>query len=112
MPTAITLREDHTGHDVRRLWARVDANGDLLIEGQDLGPGVASFWGAGSSEYEWIITVRAPHIPSLVAALGGRSGDDVLSLLAGRFRDDDRCASKSFLEERGVPIEFWSRVGD
>lgn len=112
MPGSITLRAEHSDKNVRQLWARVAANGDLIIEGQDLGPGVEAFWGAGSSEYEWTITVRAPHVPSLIAALGGGSGDDVLSLLAGRFRDDDRCVSKSFLEERGVPIEFWSRVGD
>jgi hypothetical protein len=49
----------------------------------------------------------------LVAALGGTPGeDDPLELFAARFRDDERHASRSFLEEAGVAFEFWSRVGD
>lgn len=112
MPDTITLRDERAGKDTRHLWARVEASGDLVIEGQDLGPGVESFWGAGLSEYEWTITVRAPDVPKLIAALGGRDGDGVLSLLAARFREDDRYASKGFIEEHAVPLEFWSRVGD
>ena len=108
----ITLREQCSGKDSRHLWARITEDGDLIIEGQDFGPSVEEFWGAGLSEYEWDITVRAPHIPKLITALGGKDGDNVLSLLAARCSENDKYASKSFLEEHGVPVEFWSRVGD
>lgn len=108
----IVIREEHSGKGSRYLSARITENGDLSIEGQDLGPGVEEFWGAGFREYEWIITVRAAHFPQLIAALGGMDGDNPLSLLAARCSEDERYASKSFLEDRGVPIEFWSRVGE
>lgn len=28
-------------------------DGTIQIEGHDLGPGVAAFWGSGLTEYEW-----------------------------------------------------------
>ncbi len=113
MKTAtITLRDEHSGRDSRLLWARLTADGDLVIEGHDVGPGVEGFWGDGLLEYEWILTVRASNVPRLIAAFGGRDGDPVLPLLSARFAADDQCASKQFLDDQGVPLEFWSRVGD
>lgn len=111
-PQTITLRNERTDRDSRHLWARVTGDGDLTIEGADRGPSVARFWGEGHSEYEWVITVRAAHVPTLIAALGGSVGDQVLPLPAARFGEDERYVTKGFFEERGVPIEFWSRVGD
>ncbi len=113
MPSkTITLRQEHSEKDTWSLCATVEENGDLIIEGQDLGPSVERFWGAGLTEYEWDIKVRAAHIPELIAALGGKEGDDVLSLLAARYNEDDRYASRNFLEQRRVPFEFSNRVGD
>lgn len=106
----ITLHESESGKNYHRLDARLSAEGDVVIEGQDLGEIVEAFW--GYPEYEWDITIRAANVPLLVAALSGVAGDDVLSLLAARCAVDERAASKTFLEERGVPIEFWSRAGD
>lgn len=108
----ITLLDEYTGKNSWHLQARVSENGDLIIEGQDLGHCVEQFWGTGYTEYEWEITVRAVHIPKLIVALGGKDGDNVLLLLAARYKDDNRYADKGFFEEQSVPIEFWSRVGD
>ena len=87
-------------------------NGDLHIEGHDLGSGVGDVFGGGMREYEWVLTVRAAYLQRMISVLGGHEGDDVLLLLAARCAEDQRYASKSFLEEQGVPVEFWNRVGD
>jgi hypothetical protein len=108
----VVLREERSPKGSRSLLARIGKSGDLRIEGQDLGSSVEEFWGVGLREYEWTITVRAAQLQQLIAALGGIDGDDVLSLLAARCSENERYASKDFLEERGVPVEFWSRVGE
>ena len=108
----IVLREEHSAGGSRYLQARITETGDLRIEGQDLGRDVEAVWGAGLREYEWVITVRATHLPQLIAVLGGMDGDNILSLLAAKCSEDDRYASKSFLEEKGIPIEFWNHVGE
>lgn len=108
---AIVLREERSATGSYHLRACLRDDGGLVIEGQDLGAAPEAFW--GSAEYEWTLTVAPEQVPGLVAALGGTPGeDDPLELLAARFRDDERYASRSFLEEAGVAFAFWSRVGD
>ena len=53
----VTLREARDGADTRSLHARLDAQGNLCIEGHDLGPTVSGL--LGGSEYEWAISVAA-----------------------------------------------------
>ena len=108
---SVTLRQERYEHNAYNLWARLGDEGSLVIEGQDLGATAEDFW--GSPEYEWSLTVAPEALPRLVAALGGTPGeDDPLDLLAARYRDEERYATRTFLEEVGVPFEFWSRVGD
>ena len=111
-PSSVTLRKERTPTDTRSLWAELSENGDLTIEGQDLGKEVEAFWGAGNTEYEWTITIRAADIPKLAKLLSAAAGDDLLKVLGDRFAEDEKFASKSFLEKNGIPLEFWSRVGD
>jgi hypothetical protein len=81
---------------------RVDAAGDLVWAGSDSGPHLATMMGA--SDYEWWRYVRAPHLPALVAALGGSPGDDVAALVRERFTSDVDLAA--FADEHGIPTEF------
>src|SRR5580765_1541537 len=83
----VTLRNQKSGADRRLLCAVLTPDGDLRIEGQDLGPAVAEIFGEGLSEYEWDVVVRAANVPQAVVALGGAPGDDVLVLLAERYSD-------------------------
>lgn len=106
----VVLREERYEHNAYHLRARLGDDGSLVIEGQDLGAAAEDFW--GSREYEWTITVAPKALPRLVTAFGGAPGEDPLDLLAARYRDDERCATRTYLEEAGVPFEFWSRVGD
>jgi len=83
-------------------------NGDLLIDGYDIGERVKEFW--GDSDYEYTTRVVAASLPALYAALG-ISGDQqfLLLTLADRFHDND-CYSKiqKFLEDHKVPYSGWS----
>ena len=96
----VVLREERSQSDSRYLGAYVAENGDLTIEGQDLGSGVETFWGPGHREYEWSIVVRASHVPALIASLSGSEGSDILKLLASCYLEDERERWASSLQAR------------
>lgn len=108
----VTLRSIRDSEGTRYLSASLNANGDLVIDGQDLGPGVEAFFGPGIREYEWARTVRRPHVPTLLAALGGPPGEDILVVLARRFSGDAAAGLDQAIAAAGVPVEHWSRTGD
>ncbi|MBW0114518.1 hypothetical protein [Pseudonocardia abyssalis] len=108
----VVLRAERDEDGVRHLAARLTAEGDLVVEGQDIGPGVEEFFGEGNTEYEWAHTVRVADLPLLVAALGGAPGDDVLALLAERCDGPDSDELSRLLGPDGpVPADRWSRIG-
>ncbi len=82
--------------------------GDLVVEGQDLGFGVERFLGA--REYEWSWTIRAAHVAILVQAMG--TTGDVLTAMKKRFGGERAAELKSFLDSHGIPHDPWSRLGD
>lgn len=107
----VTLCDERYEHNAYSLRAHLRQDGQLVIEGQDLGAAPEAFW--GSREYEWTITLRPEAVPTLVAALSGSPGEsDPLDLLAERYREDPHVASRAFLDGAGIPYDFWSRVGD
>ena len=97
---------------IRHLEATRRPDGAILIEGQDLGPGVERIFGAGLTEYEWTWTIEPDAVPAAIAALEGIEGDDPLRLLAAWSAAHGGVDPGSRLREAGVPIEFWSRIGD
>ncbi len=109
---SVVLRDERDAGGVRHLGAVRRPDGGVLIEGQDLGSGVEGVFGAGLTEYEWTWAIGPDAVPAAVAALGGREGDDPLRLLAAWFSTHGRMDPGPDLRAAGVPIEFWSRVGD
>lgn len=110
---SIVLRAERSrdGSSSYRLEARRDADGCILIEGQDIGATPSAFW--GSREYEWTMKIPAQAVDRYVEALGGDPDrDDLLDLLSAKSAASERYASRSFLDEAGISYEFWSRVGD
>ena len=79
----VSLRAEHEGNDHRYLTARLGHSGDLLIEGQDLGPATAPV--SSDEEYEWVQVVPAARIPELLHVLGAAADVDVLDELAARW---------------------------
>lgn len=108
----VVLRDQRDGDGVRHLSARIDAGGALVVEGQDLGPGVTRVFGEGITEYEWTHTVAADQVPALIAALGGDEGADVLDLLAGGAAGRQGENLGGVLRSHAVPYRVWSRLGD
>jgi hypothetical protein len=109
---SVTLRSEGEGREWHGLSICLDENGDVKIEGQDLGPSVAEWWGEGRTEYEWTIAIGTADVSAYVRCLGGAPGDDVLELVRGCYGRDPGCVSKRFLDEQGIPNDLWSRVGD
>jgi len=109
---AITLRSTCDQDGSRHLWARLKENGDLIIEGQDIGPGVSKCFGPGITEYEWSWIIYKANISQLAKALGGGKADDILELLAKRFSVESAGELQNFLNEHHIPNEFWCRHGD
>ena len=105
---SVVLRDVRDAQGTRHLQATLTDMGDLVIEGQDLGDGVEQIFGV--REYEWIWTIRARDLPSLVGAMGATS--NVLAMLSERFSGDNAAGLKSFLDSHDVPHEVWSRMGD
>ena len=101
---SIVLRNTNNRH----LEASINAKGDLVIEGQDLGAEVKEFF--GYSEYEWAWTISASDCDRLLAALGGES--DLLTALGKKFSGEHAADLQSFLESEGIEFEAWGRIGD
>lgn len=105
----VVLRDVKDADGSRYLAAERKPSGDIVIEGQDLGPGVERF--TGCYEYEWIWTIKAADVGRLAEALGG-TGERVLELLAEMFGADKAAGLRAFLSENEVAHEVWSRMGD
>ena len=108
-PKRVILRDTRDEDGTRYLDARLEPNGDLIIEGQDLGDGVERFFGPGEREYEWTWTVKAADVPKLKRALGG---GHVLKALKRRFSGSAARDLKPFLVAHAIPHEVWPRTGD
>ena len=110
MEQSVELRRSQDSYGTRYLGAILADNGDVRIEGQDLGSGLQEIFGEGITEYEYIITIRAQDVPALLEALGAKG--DVLVALQKLFSDPAAEEPKSFLDKHNVPYEFWNRMGD
>jgi len=105
---SVVLRDTRDESGTRYLEASISPNGDLIISGQDLGPGVEEILGV--YEYEWVWTIAASDCGQLLGALGAHT--DLLSALSERFSGERDNELQSFLESAGVRYESWARAGD
>ncbi len=87
---SITLRLDRTERDFSTLEAMIDDDGDLLLEGYDLGEAPRKFWGDDDYEYWWIIKKKHKN--------------KILRLLAKEQFDTDS-DFRNWLEEKCIPGE-------
>ena len=92
----VTLRDEVDGPDSRHLWAHLDQEGNLHIDGQDLGPRTAIV--SSDGEYEWFQTIKKSELPKLIGLLGGRPEDDILE--------------ESWTGPRAADLEALLREGD
>lgn len=102
----VVLRNEHGERDSRHLRARLRSNGDLCIEGHDLGPGTSVV--SGDGEYEWFKTVRSQHINELRRLIGAGASEDLLDFLGEHFSGSASYDLEQLLRSGDVPVEFFS----
>jgi hypothetical protein len=99
----VTLRSERSGNDSRYLWAYVDEDGRLHVDGQDLGPATASV--SSDGEYEWFETIAAADVPRVVELLGGGPGEDVLDVLERDFTGNRSYELEARLRDSDIVID-------
>jgi hypothetical protein len=99
----VILREERVGPDSRHLWAYLDGEGNLHIDGQDLGPGTYPF--SVDGEYEWFQTIEAVDVPRVVELLGGAPGAEVLDLLQEGWSGERSYELERALRESAINIK-------
>ena len=77
--------------ELRKLEAYVEDNGDLVLEGYDLGDTVEEWW--GDADYEYWRRVERQDVPRVL-----------LELIKDRFESDTAFAE--WLKEKGIPNKF------
>jgi len=100
------LRQGRDSADSRFLWAYLDDDGNLHIDGRDLGPKTTPV--SADGECEFFKTIRAEDVPEVVMLLGGDAGDDVLDLLKTRYTGDGSYELEKRLRESDIKVEFLS----
>ena len=106
----IVLRDTQDRDGRRQLSACLQGDGTLLIEGHDMGPGVARCLGPDITEYEWAISIPPSGVEQLKLALSCR--DDILAALQDRFSGEASGELQGFLDQHAGPYDFWSRAGE
>jgi hypothetical protein len=97
----VVLLEEDDGLDHPSLWAYVEKNGDLVIDGQDLGPSIERASGRGKREHEWKRMVSVEEIPRLLELLGAKAGSDVLDALKVWLSTREPKQLEALIEEQG-----------
>ena len=87
----VTLRERRTADDLSRLEAILKENGDLVLEGYDLGDVVKEAW--GDDDYEYWLTVNKEHVLKVL-----------LELIKDQFTTSS--GFRKWLESKDIPSEF------
>jgi hypothetical protein len=105
----VRLREERNGDDSRYLTAHLEANGDLRLSGQDLGPGTGMV--SSDGEYEWEKVVPADHLPTLRSLLDVPDGADLLDDLAGRGTGSASYELEQRLRDSDIPVQLWTYGG-
>jgi hypothetical protein len=129
----ITLRESRSEKDVSILVAKIDDDGDLILEGYDVGEAPKQFWGDDDYEYYRVVKkeykdeilrrlvkerfkfglhyklwLRMKGIPNHPLREDDYKDTILLWLIKERFDSDTDF--KLWLDKRGIPNQFWSWV--
>ena len=104
----VTLRDETDGPDSRHLWAHLDKEGNLHIDGQDLGPKTAIV--SSDGEYEWFETTKRTDLPRLIGLLGRKPEDDILDVLEENWAGPRANDLSALIRESDIEVErfVWS----
>jgi hypothetical protein len=99
----VTLRDERSGLDSRHLRAYLDDDGNLHIDGHDLGPGTAPV--SNDGEYEWLEKISANDLPRLLALLGAPPDAPVLDVLEQRWTAIKSYDLERLIRESDIRVE-------
>jgi hypothetical protein len=104
----VTLRDEIDGPDSRHLWAHLDQEGNLHIDGQDLGPKTAIV--SSDGEYEWFQTIDRSDLPKLIRLFEGKPEDDILDVLEENWTGPRAADLEALLRGSDIEVErfVWS----
>lgn len=94
--------------DSRSLTARRTDEGDLLLEGQDLGPSTGAV--SSDGEYEWTRRIRAQSIPKMLDVLDAAPDADILQVLREHWTGEESYELERRIRESDIPSDLstWS----
>ena len=97
----INIYDRHSGKkDHFVLDAKIKDEGDLVLEGFDIGDFVKEYW--GDSDYEYWLIIKVEHLPALLLHLIKECFDKKIFTNDSEFND--------WLKEKSIPSEFSSWV--
>jgi hypothetical protein len=99
----VTLRDEKSGSDSRHLRAYLDDDGNLHIDGHDLGPGTAPV--SNDGEYEWLEKISAADLPRLLTLLGAPSNAMILDVLEQRWTGSSSYDLERLIRESDIRVE-------
>jgi hypothetical protein len=99
----VTLHDERSGSDRRHLTAYLDEEGNLHIDGQDLGPGTAPV--SNDGEYEWLEKVSADDLPRLLVLLGAPPDALMLDVLEQRWTGIKSYDLERLIRESDIKVE-------
>jgi hypothetical protein len=107
-PRRVNLRSEHDGEDHRYLDAHLDQDGNLHLDGQDLGPGTAPV--SSDGEYEYFKAIAAADIPALLALLDAPGDVSILDELERHWTGAQSHELETRIRNSGFPFTFscWS----
>jgi hypothetical protein len=91
MSTEVILRESQTETNTSWLKAKISENGNLVLEGYDIGETPLNYW--GRDEYEYWHIVNSKYKDS-----------SLLLLIKDRFTSDSQFSR--WLDKKDIPSEF------
>jgi hypothetical protein len=101
----VILRNERRGADTRHLCAYLDDEGNLHIDGQDLGPATAPV--SDDGEYEWFRTIGHEDLPQLMSLLGAPADADLLDVLQRKWSGARSYDLDKLLRESGIKVELF-----
>lgn len=99
----VTLRDERSGPDSRHLTAHLDDDGNLHIDGHDLGPGTAPV--SNDGEYEWLEAISADDLPRLLVLLGAPPDAVILDVLEQQWTGAKAYDLEKLIRESDIRVQ-------
>ena len=106
-PTVVSMRALHRSDLTSYLTAKIDHQGHLRLDGQDLMSGGADH-PMRSDEYEYTKTYDSSTFPAILEALGEPPGSEIMSVIAAHWCGDERAFEfEQLLTAAEIPHDIW-----